>query len=64
MIHYGRLDSEINQKEMVGRGRLIPTGDIPSRLNSRSLAFCDLRHDFLSRPKQESYQARLPTRAV
>jgi hypothetical protein len=61
---YGRLDSWFVQIEMVGRGRRIPTGKIPCRLNSRSLAFCDLRLEFLSRPKQESYQARLPTHAV
>ncbi|OLS30339.1 MAG: hypothetical protein ThorAB25_10400 [Candidatus Thorarchaeota archaeon AB_25] len=61
---YGILDSEFVQIEMVGRGRRIPTGEIPSRLNSRSLAFCDLRRDILSRPKQESYQARLPTHAA
>ena len=28
---------------MVGRGRRIPIGKVPGRLNSRSLAFCDLR---------------------
>jgi hypothetical protein len=61
---YGRLDSEFVQTEVVGRGRHIPTGEIPSRLNSRSLAFCDLRRDVLGRPKQESYQARLPTHAA
>jgi len=37
---------------MVGRGRRIPMGEVPSRLNSRSLALCDLRQSSSAAPSK------------
>lgn len=54
---------QIRERRSGGPGEICSDRDFPNRLNSRSLAFCDLRREFLSRPKQESYQARLPTRS-